>query len=339
MLQVSVLSFIQQSQHSSPPMIPGDSVLDIILFSYMTSVVMLGKTVESVDIGDLPILAADMRATVLYARMCATTRRWGSRIGVWSPKPGSGVELAYRLLRVNASSLTTVVVIAVIASGLFYVPAFFIQRVIHYLEVDTTREAKEWGILFAVGVFVSDATVHLRESTVLICRCESSQTDTGTYIVTAHLWTLSTTTLQVRFRTQLNSILFAKTLVRKDIASLTGHDDDTGNATKDAIDFSSKAQIMTLMTTDVDRIAGFAQHLFSVIDAPLEIAIATWFLYYLLGSSCFVGLAVIIAFLPLNHFAGTIVLGTQKKLMKARDERVSLMNEVSILFLSSALYP
>lgn len=74
---------------------------------------------------------------------------------------------------------------------------------------------------------------------------------------------------------QLNSILFAKTLVRKDLAS-TGTNSPTedkkggpvpeGNAgKKDEDDFSSKAQIMTLMTTDVDRVSDFSWHLFSLV--------------------------------------------------------------------------
>ena len=33
-------------------------------------------------------------------------------------------------------------------------------------------------------------------------------------------------------------------------------------------------------------------------------------------------------FLPLNHLAGKIVVGAQENLMKARDERVALMNEI-----------
>jgi hypothetical protein len=33
-------------------------------------------------------------------------------------------------------------------------------------------------------------------------------------------------------------------------------------------------------------------------------------------------------FLPLNHFAGKIVVGAQENLMKARDERIALMNEI-----------
>jgi hypothetical protein len=51
----------------------------------------------------------------------------------------------------------------------------------------------------------------------------------------------------------------------------------------------------------------------------------------MLGVSSFIGLAVICLFLPLNHLAGKVVISTQDNLMKARDERVSLMNEVITL--------
>ena len=70
-------------------------------------------------------------------------------------------------------------------------------------------------------------------------------------------------------------------------------------------------------------------HLLNCVkDSPIEIIVGTIFLYSLLGSSAFVGLAVTCLFLPLNHFAGKIVIGAQDNLMKARDERVALMNEI-----------
>lgn len=119
--------------------------------------------------------------------------------------------------------------------------------------------------------------------------------------VTGQLWSLSTTTLQVRLRIQLNSILFAKTLVRKDVASSTGsapgtdaapattpatpEGDKKADKKDDEDSFSSKAQIMTLMTTDVDRVSEFAWHLFTIVDAPIEIVIGSLFLYSLLGVS------------------------------------------------------
>ncbi|KAK0452263.1 P-loop containing nucleoside triphosphate hydrolase protein [Armillaria borealis] len=82
------------------------------------------------------------------------------------------------------------------------------------------------------------------------------------------------------------------------------------------------------MTTDVDRLAEFAWHMFTLIDSPIEIVIGSIFLYKLLGVSCFFGLAVTCLFLPMNHFAGSVVVGAQDNLMKARDERISLMNEI-----------
>lgn len=111
-------------------------------------------------------------------------------------------------------------------------------------------------------------------------------------LVTGQLWSIATTTLRVRLRIQLNSILFAKTLVRKDIASSaatasqedvkkpatasdtpptdgvqTEDDNQKTPKTEDEEDFSTKAQIMTLMTTDVDRVSDFAQNLFALVGA------------------------------------------------------------------------
>lgn len=112
-------------------------------------------------------------------------------------------------------------------------------------------------------------------------------------LVSGQLWSLSTTTLQVRIRVQLNTILFAKTLVRKDVASSSASSESSADS-KDSTpaphhqqaastdtdvsangegkkekdddgDFSSKAQIMTLMTTDVDRVSEFSWHLFTLI--------------------------------------------------------------------------
>jgi hypothetical protein len=98
-------------------------------------------------------------------------------------------------------------------------------------------------------------------------------------LVTGQLWSISTTNIQVRLRIQLNTILFAKTLVRKDVASSAptsnqsitrdGQLDNgaTGEAKDGEDDFSSKAQVMTLMTTDVDRVSDLAWHLFALVGA------------------------------------------------------------------------
>jgi hypothetical protein len=92
---------------------------------------------------------------------------------------------------------------------------------------------------------------------------------------TGQLWLISSTTIQLRLKVQLNSVLFAKTLVRKDVVSTAPppssanengkSNTETQEKEKDEDNFSSKAQIMTLMTTDVDRVCGFVRHIFSLI--------------------------------------------------------------------------
>ena len=93
--------------------------------------------------------------------------------------------------------------------------------------------------------------------------------------VSGQLWIISSTTIQLRLKVQLNSVLFAKTLVRKDVVSSAPppsseanenkKSDEKQEKEKDEDSFSSKAQIMTLMTSDVDRVCGFVRHIFSLI--------------------------------------------------------------------------
>ncbi|KAI6040937.1 P-loop containing nucleoside triphosphate hydrolase protein [Pisolithus marmoratus] len=286
------------------------SVWSYLLFNYTTKVVMLGYTSESLEIGDLPIVPSNMRATYLYASMRKAIRTVKWRISCWKPKIGSGWQLGYQLLRVNILPTIWLVILAMVSACLFYTSPFFLKQVISYLESDPERRDRSWGWFYVTCMFLATAC---------------------TYIVTGQLWSVATTTIQVRIRIQLNTVLFGKTLVRKDVASSSSTADRSNNgitAKDDEDDFSSKAQIMTLMTTDVDRVSDFSWHMFSLVDSPIEIIIGTIFLYSLLGVSCFIGLAVTCLFLPLNHFGGKVVVRAQENLMKTRDERVALMNEI-----------
>ena len=93
------------------------------------------------------------------------------------------------------------------------------------------------------------------------------------YTATNQLWVQGYMRLHIRIRLQLNSLLYAKTLVRKDIASSAASNADKqgeenakdGKGDTEEGEFSSKAQIMTLMTTDVDRVSEVAWHLFALL--------------------------------------------------------------------------
>ncbi|KAG8739601.1 hypothetical protein FRC12_016268, partial [Ceratobasidium sp. 428] len=286
---------------------------------------MLGYKSASMEIRDLPILKASMRAPHIYATMRSIMRRV-KLAPRWRGKHGSGYELLYQLVIANKGMFLLQIALSGSSAVLYYAPAWFLQQLVKFLELTRGHEPQEidknWGWIYCGGLLFSTCLV---------------------YLITGQLWSLSTTTLQIRLKVQLNTALFAKTLIRKDVASSggsaseapsrastpIGSEADAAKATNAAEDdFSSKAQVHTLMTTDVDRVSEFSWHFFSLVDAPIEIIIGTVFLYHLLGVSCFFGLAVTCLFLPLNHFASKIVIDAQDNLMKTRDERVALMNEV-----------
>ncbi|CAE6528569.1 unnamed protein product [Rhizoctonia solani] len=301
------------------------SVASILLFSYVTPIVMLGYHATSMEIRDLPILTAKLRGPHIYSTMRSIMKRikLSSR---WRGKPGSGYELLYQLIHANRATFLLQIVLSASSAGLYYAPAWFLQQLVRFLEITRSTDEPQdidpaWGWMYCGGLLLSGVLV---------------------YLITGQLWSISTTTLQLRLKIQLNTTLFAKTLLRKDIASSGSASsnvpsrastpaEDAGNGpTENPVedDFSSKAQVHTLMTTDVDRVSEFSWHFFSLVDAPIEIIIGTFFLYNLLGVSCFFGLAVTCLFLPMNHFASKVVIDAQDNLMKARDERVALMNEV-----------
>ena len=234
---------------------------------------MLGNRAASFEIGDLPIVSASMRSTFNFAKMRQAMRSVHFRIGKWRPKPGSGWELAYRLARTNWVMMVSQMLLAAVTAVLFYAPALFLQLLIRYLEADPERKDRGWGWVYAVGLFSSNAIVHIGKSPFILIR-----TPIYIFAATGQLWSLAVSMLLPRLKIQLNTILFAKTLIRKDVASSTGSSSSAETASQpkagsgetpekqdDEDSFSSKAQVMTLMTTDVDRVSEFSWHLFSLV--------------------------------------------------------------------------
>lgn len=63
-------------------------------------------------------------------------------------------------------------------------------------------------------------------------------------------------------------------------------------------------------------------------SAPLQIGLALYFLWAILGPSVLAGLAVMIILIPVNGFIASRIKTLQIRQMKNKDERVKLMNEV-----------
>ncbi|KDR80196.1 hypothetical protein GALMADRAFT_61920 [Galerina marginata CBS 339.88] len=278
------------------------SLFGFVLFSYATEVFMLGRSKNLITMDQLPILPASLRAAVNLSKMKYVTRTVKLPFKSLA-RPGSGFQLAYQLVRANLRLICAIQLVSVVAAITFYAPIFFIQLFLAYLERDPDRRDRAWGWAFVIGIFGTHC--------ILI-------------LVNSQLWSLATNNLNTSLSLQLNTLLYSKTLLRKDLPSNSG---GPSNELESKADFSSKAEVMTLMTTDVNRARKFSRLVFSLTDATIGISVGTYMLYNLLGVSAFVGLAVAIVLVPLNQLAGNFVVAYQQNVMKCRDERVALTNE------------
>ena len=140
---------------------------------------MLGVTAESLEIGDLPIATANMRATTLYHRMRMAMQRvklrpltilpaflFEARRGwQWNPRNGSGWTLMYRLAKVNSVALIIHISLTIVCSLFPYASPFFLRRLVQFLEVNKSGGINDirWGWVYCAGIFLSNVFHFLSE--------------------------------------------------------------------------------------------------------------------------------------------------------------------------------
>lgn len=123
---------------------------------------MLGNVAQSLEVGDLPVVPTDLRSTYQYTRMRKAMQDLRLRIFNWKTKPGSGWNLGWQVVHTNAWILIKLIFFAASSAILFYVPYFFLRRVIIYLEQDPGRDNIHWGMYYAIGLFVTSTIGSLR---------------------------------------------------------------------------------------------------------------------------------------------------------------------------------
>lgn len=116
----------------------------------------------------------------------------------------------------------------------------------------------------------------------------------------------------LRIRTALISSIFRKALVMSNTARKE----------------STVGEIVNLMAVDAQRFMDLVTYLNMIWSAPLQISLAIYFLWQILGPSVLAGLAVMIILIPVNGVIANKAKNLQIKQMKNKDERVKLMNEV-----------
>ncbi|KAL9545898.1 hypothetical protein MBANPS3_006918 [Mucor bainieri] len=235
-----------------------------------------------------------------------------------------GKRLLYRIYLANRASLIMQLSLSVTVALVMYGQPLFLNRLLLLIQDMSIGGADERSLVLGFGYIVGMALFNIISSLVI-----------------AQLWFYAQSSVQIRIRAMLNIELYLKTLRRMDTSISSGKRKPSAAADKKAAEqkgstaaidednvSSATGLIVNLMSTDAARIADFATQWNTLIRAPTELVFGIYFLYRLLGWSSIMGLLVIVATLPLNHFNTKWFLSLQAQLMKTRDKRVSLMNEV-----------
>ena len=86
--------------------------------------------------------------------------------------------------------------------------------------------------------------------------------------------------------------------------------------------------IVNLMSVDANRLPDFVMYAHLLWSAVFQITIAFISLYNLLGWSAFVGVGIMVVSLPMNTVLATYLRKLSAKMMKVKDRRTRIMNEI-----------
>ena len=96
--------------------------------------------------------------------------------------------------------------------------------------------------------------------------------------------------------------------------------------------------IVNLMSVDANRLPDFLMYAHLLWSAVFQITIAFISLYNLLGWSAFVGVAIMVVSLPLNTVLATYLRKLSASMMKVKDRRTQIMNEIILNIKSIKLF-
>ncbi|XP_014273818.1 multidrug resistance-associated protein 1 [Halyomorpha halys] len=91
---------------------------------------------------------------------------------------------------------------------------------------------------------------------------------------------------------------------------------------------STVGEIVNLMAVDAQRFFHILISLSNMWSIPLQIILAVFFIWQILGPSVLAGLAILTIMIPVNGYLANLSKKLQIKQMKYKDERLKIMNEI-----------
>lgn len=144
--------------------------------------------------------------------------------------------------------------------------------------------------------------------------------------------------MAIPIRSQLSSLIFEKSLRRKNVKAAEKVEDESKTDADDKEDddadadgssvLKSNQAIVNLVGVDAQRIANFAAYQFLIINSVAKLVIFSAFIVRLIGWIPFAaGILVWALTLPINGWFSKILMKKSEKLMKLRDEKLAVINE------------
>jgi ABC-type multidrug transport system fused ATPase/permease subunit len=145
------------------------------------------------------------------------------------------------------------------------------------------------------------------------------------------MWFISNGQIMTPMRVQLSALIFAKAMRRKDVKGAANTDIKDGNHEESDEDekANTKQGTVNLIGIDTKRVGDFAALHNWFFGALCKLLLAFGFLASLTGwIPVAVGLAVQLATIPLNVYFSKKYTAAQNRLMKIRDRKLNVLNEL-----------
>ncbi|KAF9302959.1 Multidrug resistance-associated protein 1 [Mortierella antarctica] len=264
-----------------------------ISFHFMQNVIAIGyrRPLTQEDIAGLmpPRLTAEASYLAMGVRWNDKVKKYAARGGGLQPSLMKTILLSFN------SQWAWLAVIRILASVMTYASPQILHALLGFITSSASPRPEDhkpvsWGIILAFGLFFCSIIV-----TVLNAQVMALSFDLG-----------------IEIRTALMSLVYRKAL-------------RLSNAAKQK---SSAGEITNYMSVDAERWSTSMMFLPTLISLPVEIALATWSLYSLIGWSIFVGLGAVILMLPIHSRLAEGFAKFRVAKMKAMDARLRIVNEV-----------
>lgn len=294
------------------------SFLSKITFWWISSMMIQGykRPLETKDLWSLnkedtstevvPILARNWEKEYLKAKKQPVKMVYSPKKPTKPPEPGdeAGEEVEALIVKPTTKDAESSLFKALYKTfGPYFFMSFFF-KFLHDILMFTGP-----GILKLLIKFVGDKSApdwqgYLYTALLFVCACLQT--------LILHKYFHICFVTGMRLKTAVIGLVYRKALVISNAARRT----------------STIGEIVNLMSVDAQRFMDLATYINMIWSAPLQVILALYLLWQILGPAVLAGVAVMILLVPVNAVIAMKTKKYQVVQMKCKDNRIKLMNEI-----------